>query len=87
MAIVFFAGVILSVKMDADKKLNAQKVLRAKAEEEVQKLTEKVEQLQVSIVEFRYIYIYPNPMKAKLENKEYCNKNEFCTYAQSISLE
>ncbi|XP_025076659.1 uncharacterized protein LOC112553565 isoform X1 [Pomacea canaliculata] len=39
-------GVILSVKMDADKKLNAQKVLRAKAEEEVQKLTEKVEQLQ-----------------------------------------
>lgn len=57
MAIVFFAGVILSVKMDADKKLNAQKVLRAKAEEEVQKLTEKVEQLQVSIVEFRYIYI------------------------------
>ncbi|XP_076465410.1 uncharacterized protein LOC143297122 [Babylonia areolata] len=38
-------GVILSVKMDADKKLKAQKVLREKAEKQVQRLTDKLEKL------------------------------------------
>ncbi|KAL8613406.1 hypothetical protein ACOMHN_057126 [Nucella lapillus] len=38
-------GVILSVKMEADKKLNAQKALRAKAEKQVKKLSDKVDRL------------------------------------------
>ena len=42
------SGVILSVKMDADKKLNAQKALRFKAEKQVQRLTDKHDKLKVS---------------------------------------
>lgn len=44
------AGVIISVKIDAKKKIDAQKAARAKAEAEVAKLKEQVTELQVIYV-------------------------------------
>ncbi|KAK7481368.1 hypothetical protein BaRGS_00027448, partial [Batillaria attramentaria] len=46
-------GVILSVKMDADKKVNKERALRNKAEQQVQQLTDKVDQLTADNTKLR----------------------------------
>ncbi|XP_067664632.1 voltage-gated hydrogen channel 1-like [Haliotis asinina] len=46
-------GVIMSVKLDADKKINEQKVARAKAEEEVVRLKRQVDTLQTEVKKLR----------------------------------
>ncbi|XP_064609361.1 uncharacterized protein LOC135473440 [Liolophura sinensis] len=53
-------GVIMSVKKDADKKINEQKAARVKAEEEVERMRGRIETLQKEV----------NTLKKKLKNHE-----------------
>jgi hypothetical protein len=51
-------GVILSVKMDADKKIKIQKRARMKAEKQVARLTDKVDRLKVHIICMSYFVLH-----------------------------